>query len=70
MTTDGGYMSTGSYLTRREIYQSQHVENDVMDNAGFPRQLRDEDEIGHSCVAEKHPSYEVTAKLQTDQKNA
>ena len=60
-------MSTESYLVRRGIYQSQHLEEEARDKAKFPRQRHDTDEeIARPGLVEKHPQDKVITKDQPD----
>jgi hypothetical protein len=66
-TTDGGYMSTGSYLVRRGIYQSQHLEEEAKDNAELSRQRHGADEgIARPGSVEKPTQDEVITKDPPD----
>ena len=65
--TDGGYMSTESYLVRRGIYQSQHSEEEAKGNEKLPRQRQGTDEeIALPGLVQKRPQDEVITKDKPD----
>jgi hypothetical protein len=56
-------MSTESYLVRRGIYQSQHLEEEAKDNAELSRQRHDTDEENAQLgLMENSPQDEVISK--------
>jgi hypothetical protein len=60
-------MSTESYLVRRGIYQSQHLEEEAGDKAKLPRQHHGADEENAlPGSVEKHPQDEAITKGQPD----
>jgi hypothetical protein len=60
-------MSTESYLARRGIYQSQHLEEEARDKAKLPRQRHGTDEeIALSGLVKKQPQDEAITKDKPD----
>jgi hypothetical protein len=60
-------MSTESYLVRRGIYQSQHLEEEAKDKAKLPRQRHGTDkDIAQSGLVENHSQDKVISKDQPD----